>query len=288
MATDASGNTKPLGKAKCFQLTLNQPERYEELKSYITGLKLNNYFIACKEIAPSTGHEHIHIYAQFSNAIKLSLKKTCGAHIEACRGTPQQNVDYIKKEDNILDEIGTYRKWGGLPSIADAMDATDEELNELPINYYNIVKQIKAERHGKPYYKEPHIEWHYGPTGSGKTRAAFEGGAVNVIYNNGYFSDWGNARIISIEEMRGQIPYDELLRLTDGYHNYYKVNIKYGSKFVDLDGIFITSPKRPEECYPNQAANDNINQLLRRITKIVKHGEDESNETTDYYNICSI
>lgn len=271
LAKDASGNTKALGKAKHFQLTLNEPEKYEELKKYITGLKTNNYFISVKEKAPTTGHEHIHIYAQFSNTISLSIKKTCGAHIVRCNGTPQQNIDYFKKGGEILDEIGVCRKWGGLPTIAEAKEATNEELEQLPLNYYNIVEKIKSKKQGEKYYKEPNFEWHYGPTGTGKTRAAFEAGAENVIYNNGFFSDWGDARVISIEEMRGQIPWDELLRLTDGYHNYYKVNIKGGSKYVDLDGIFITSPKRPEQCYPNKAEDDSIKQLLRRITKIVEH-----------------
>lgn len=273
MATDASGNTTSSAnrKAKHFQLTLNNVDLYEELKEYITGLKTNTYFIACKENAPTTGHEHIHIYSQFNNATRLSIKKCCGAHIETCNGTPQQNVDYIKKDGNILDEIGTYRKWGGLPSIVEAKNATDEELDELPINYYNTVEKIKAKRHGERYFKPPTVEWHYGPTGTGKTRKAFEAGAENVIYNNGFFSDWGDARVISIEEMRGQIPFDELLRLTDGYHNYYKVNIKGGDKYIDLDGIFISSPKRPEECYPRQTESDNISQLLRRITKIENH-----------------
>lgn len=273
MATHASGNTtaSALRKAKHFQLTLNQPDRYEELKAYITGLKTNTYYLACRENAPTTDHKHIHIYAQFNNAIRLSIKKCCGAHIEACNGTPQDNVVYLKKEGDIIEEIGTCRKWGGLPSIAEAKKATDEELDELPINYYNTVEKIKAKRHGERYFKPPTVEWHYGPTGTGKTRIAFEAGAENVIYNNGFFSDWGDARVITIEELRGQIPFDELLRLTDGYHNYYKVNIKGGDKYVDLDAIFITSPKRPEECYPHQTENDSIKQLLRRITKIVEH-----------------
>ena len=95
MASPSAGNTiQPrLPKARDWQLTLNEIDRYEELKGYITGLKSNNYFIACKEKAPTTGHEHIHIYAQFTSGISLSLKKTCGAHIEKCRGTPQQNVE---------------------------------------------------------------------------------------------------------------------------------------------------------------------------------------------------
>ena len=271
MAMVASGNTKPeatKNKHYHYQLTLNEPDRYEKLSGYIQNLKSLNYFISCKEVAPTTGHEHIHIYCQFKTPIRLSVKKCEGAHIESCRGTPQDNQEYIKKDGQLIEEIGTMRKWGGLPTIAETKDATDDQLETLPIQYYNIVKQIKQERKGKRYYKEPVVHWLYGSTGKGKTKTAFEAGAENVIYNNGFFSDWGDARIISIEEMRGQIPFDELLKLTDGYHNYYFVNIKGGQKYIDLDEIFITSPKSPEACYPNKTADDSIKQLLRRITDI--------------------
>ena len=67
--------------ARHFQLTLNQPEYYEEIKSYLTNLKQFRYLISCKEIAPTTGKEHMHIYVQFSNPQKLSVKKCKGAHI---------------------------------------------------------------------------------------------------------------------------------------------------------------------------------------------------------------
>lgn len=271
LATDASGNTRPSAKARNWLLTLNQVDKYEELCNYLKNLKSLTYFISSNEVGKETGHEHIHIYCQFNTPIKLSLRKTCGAHLDACRGTPQQCRDYVVKDGNIIEEIGSMRKWGGLPSIAECKTATDEELDSLSINYFNVVQKIKEHRKGERYFKPPNVEWHYGPTGTGKTRKAFEAGAENVIYHNGFFSDWGDAKIISIEEMRGQIPFDELLRLTDGYHNYYKVNIKGGSKYVDLDGIFISSPKRPEECYPHQRDNDCIDQLLRRITTIEEH-----------------
>ena len=262
-----SGNTIP--SSKSYQLTLNEVFFYDDVKEYLTNLKAFNYLISCQELAPTTGHKHIHIYCQFDKTIRLSKRKTYGAHIEKCRGTPQQNVAYIKKDGNILDEIGECRNWGG-------MHLTISELltlpkDDVPVQYYNTYVKAKSEQRGERYYKPPTVEWHYGPTGSGKTRKAFEDGAENVIFSNGFFSDWGDARIISIEEMRGQIPFDELLRLTDGYHNYYKVNIKGGAKYVDLDKIYITSPKRPEECYPHQRENDCIDQLLRRISVIEEH-----------------
>lgn len=108
MATDTSGNTKQrcLKKRRDWQFTLNEVDRYVELRKYLMGLKSINYMISCKEKAPTTGHEHIHIYCQFEKPFKPAIKKVQGAHIEACRGTPQQNIAYIKKDGNIIDEWG--------------------------------------------------------------------------------------------------------------------------------------------------------------------------------------
>ena len=274
MASHATGNTEPVAlKARDWQLTLNEVDKYDALAEYLKGLKSNNYLISCKEIAPTTGHEHIHIYVQFTNMIKLSIKKCCGAHIERCRGTPQQNIEYIKKDGNIIEEIGIPRKWGGLPSIAEAEKASADELKQLPLNYYNTVNKILEKKTCEKYFKPPYVVWLYGPTGAGKTRKAFEAGCDNVEYANGFFSDWGDSRKICIEEMRGQIPYPTLLKLLDGYHNYYTVNIKGGYKKVDLDVIYITSPKRPEDCYPCQDKKDSIEQLKRRITEIINCDE---------------
>lgn len=292
MATlDPSGNTMPSGtenkkivKSKNFQLTLNDITVFDKVWEYLTNRANCNYAIACKEQAPSTGHEHIHIYVQYSNAVALSLKKCYGAHIEVCRGSAEQNVAYIKKDGNIIAEFGELKKWGGrrIPTIGEVKNMTDEQISELPCNLINCVKKIKNEIKGERFWKPVHVEWHYGRTGTGKSRSAFEAGAEPVEYHNGFFTDWGNAKVIVLEEMRGQIPYPELLKLLDDYHNYYKVNIKGGYKYVDLDSVYITSPKTPRECYPKQDERDSIQQLERRIDKMVCHNPKIEHDDIDF------
>ena len=98
---------------KAFQLTLNQVECFDELRAYLLGFKRLNYMIACKEKAPSTGHEHIHVYVQFMDSTKLAISKLCGAHLEKCRGSAQQNIAYIKKDGDVIYEHGEPRFKGG-------------------------------------------------------------------------------------------------------------------------------------------------------------------------------
>ena len=87
MDMGSNPNDKKFYKGRNFQLTLNEPEKWNDLRLYVTGLSAMQYIIACKEKAPSTGHEHIHCYVQFKNPTKLVVSKLQGAHVEKCKGS---------------------------------------------------------------------------------------------------------------------------------------------------------------------------------------------------------
>ena len=90
------------------------------------GLKTLNYYIATREIAPSTGHVHIHIYCQFTNSVRLSLKKLMGAHLDKCYGSPQQNLDYIYKVKEPEKEVIIEEKIEEVPTFE------NEFVEEVP------------------------------------------------------------------------------------------------------------------------------------------------------------
>ena len=150
------------------------------------------------------------------------------------------------------------------------MSVTDRK--ELGLQFYNIIEKINSkeafekQRHNR-YYKPVVVEWHYGSTGSGKTRWAFEHGFETVYEcKNEMLNDFGDARNIVFEEFRGKMSYDRLLQLTDSYHNYYKFRILYGWKLIDVDFVYIASSKPPWEIYRKQIhSTDSINQLMRRL-----------------------
>lgn len=107
--TITPGSTKAgvIFRGRAFQFTLNQVEKYEDIKNDLIKLKTCDYLLSAEEIAPTTGHKHIHIYAHFSQPYRLSKKiLSYKAHIEICKGSPKQNINYIEKDGNILDEIG--------------------------------------------------------------------------------------------------------------------------------------------------------------------------------------
>lgn len=285
MATVAPGNTRAGAniKAKNFQLTLNEVEKFDELTAYLTSLKSTTYIIACKELAPTTGHEHIHIYCQFSNAIKLSLKKCCGAHVEYCRGTPQQNVDYIKKDGNIIYEFGTLRRWGGIPKIGEIKKMTTDEINELPANYQRVAKEIKREQDEMETFEKmldeidndalvhPDIIYITGDSGSGKTYQAYKFALQmyakekigKITIENNYFAFTNpNAECFVIEEFRPSDCRASLfLQLTDAYG--FNAPIKGGFQYVRAKCIIICSIIPSREIYKN----DEINQQFQRRIK---------------------
>lgn len=279
MATSTAGNTdqpctKKMQKARDWQLTLNQIDKYDELKGYLTGLKSNSYLISCKENAPTTGHEHIHIYVQFTSAISLSIKKTCGAHIEKCRGTPQQNYDYIKKDGNILDEIGIMRKSGN-HSISEVKAMTHEEREELPVQYANIVRRMNEESDESididDIYKEVKVYYIWGSSGTGKSKRAYELAKElgfkkihQVKHESTFWHGLGHGMGCAIyDDFRdSHMKASEFINFID--YNIHPMNKKGGSVQNRFDTIIITSVQNPVKIYSNMEEEPR-KQWMRRM-----------------------
>lgn len=280
-----------------FLITLNEPDHWTNVLDYLTN-KGPTFLIASLEEAPRTGHKHIHCYCQFPKQVQLYSGKIHNAHVDICRGSPEQNISYVEKEGNLLIELGDRPKpKKGKLTIGEASKLTWEELQSLPVTQLRHILLAKNEAELRKWqesgavFNKVEVEWIYGPTGTGKTRYVVENHATTVTYNNGFFSNWGDSRTIAFEEFRGEIPYRLFLQITDSYHGHYTVNIKGGQKVIDIDKVIITSPLSPQQVYKQQAQKeDSINQLLRRITKLVRLGEEQpstSNTNVDLNNVGS-
>lgn len=218
LTTEVPGNTTAgTSTARNFQITLNQIDKYNDIKDYLTNLKTFYYLISCKETAPTTGHEHIHIYTHFNKPIKLSIKKLKGAHLEKCKGTPHQNILYIiknlnkdiieskfkeyleeynkiKKENNeqstLLDELGERPHQGKKNfNFEEVSKLTQEDIlnnEDLNLIQKKTLLNIKKDISNQPinindYHKKIKVYYIYGPSGSGKTNKA-----LDIIQENNY------------------------------------------------------------------------------------------------------
>lgn len=263
-------------KARNFQLTLNEVERWDELLGYLHTLS-SNYLLAGLEKAPTTGHKHIHVYLQFPHPRALSMKKLAGAHMEKCFGSPEQNIIYIRKPDTeIIAEEGTPRL-NYVPTIGEAKKM--EDLAGLNLNYFNIVQKIEAEKrkiiNPNEYYKEIEVYWIWGESGAGKTRYAIEDmkkrgiTAFNEVKYDGSF--WHGVQedcdTCLYDDWRdGHMKPTELINFID--YNRHIMNIKGGSVRNNYKLIYITSLQSPEHIY-TKVPEETQKQWIRRIKQII-------------------
>ena len=288
--------------SKAYALTLNQIEKWEELLKYFKSLKSRNYIVAGQELAPSTGHPHIQIYIQFNYPIRLSIKKLCGAHIEPCWASPQRNIDYCKKDGNILIEEGKPRLGAGNAiTIKEVKAMTYEDRENLSFSNYNRLQALKRDEISvlkvSSSYKNVEVSYIYGKSGVGKTKYAME--AIKELYDKKliesdaynkvkYSGSYWNG--VSVDNMTKVALYDdfrdyhmppsEFIQFID--YNVNVINIKYGFAMNNFNYIFITSIQSPYDLYKGLQKSDNMftssdyydeeakEQWLRRFTEIIE------------------
>lgn len=290
MTTEALGNTIAKAskkiQARAFQFTLNQVEKYEDIKNDLIKLKTCDYLLSCEEEAPTTGHKHIHIYAHFSHPYRLSKKiLNYKAHIEICKGSPKENIKYIEKNGNILDEIGERPRQG----IKTVKELRETNIDDIDPHLYNIKCKIDDKKNEEDQFfnmldeiekdelKGPEIIYICGDSGKGKTYKAykialskFEKKDIGKLTIENNFIQITNerAKCYIIEEFRpSQIKAASFLQLTDKYG--YTCNIKGSFKSIRPQCIIIASIIKPEDLYKNEEINK---QFTRRITQTINLG----------------
>lgn len=278
MTTEARGNTK----ARAYQLTLNDVSKIEELKQNIMTYKSLRYLmIGAIEKAPTTGHEHVHLYAYFKTPLKLSIKKCCGAHVEPTKGTFNDNLHYLTKDGDLTFEYGE-RPHQGLKTVKELREMN---ADDVPPQYYNIKTRIDQKKHDEDVFfqmldeiehdelKAPEIVYITGGTGKGKTYTAyktalkeFEKSKIGKLTLKNEFFDVinENADCFIIEEFRpSQIKASDFLQLTDKYG--FRCNVKGGFCTLRPKKIFICSIIPPEQIYKEEINK----QFMRRISKVI-------------------
>ena len=267
-------NTK---KSRHYQLTLNQVERWEELKKYITSLKSFKYGIATLESAPQTGHQHIHFYVRFNNTIALNLKNLQGCHIEKCFGSIKQNVDYIKKTNDpdkrgkiIFEEGELNEKFDPelnpdkKPTIKEVKEMSKEDRENLEITYYNQVDKINILEEnritGQTCSKKVKVIYLWGPSGSGKSLWAkyqFRNTPFDIVKKEGEF--WhgvsGVNKACLYDDWRdSHMKPSDFINFID--YTIHTLNVKNGSMKNKYKYIIITSVQDPEMIYSSFTNKD--------------------------------
>lgn len=258
------------------QLTLNEVDKWDTLKANILKMKNYHWGIATLEKAPSTGHKHIHFYVQFSKPSKLSSKLICGAHMEKCKGTVNENIAYIRKDhdpekqgdiiyqaegepwkDRVSKKADNGDK-NDIPSIREVKEMSKEEREELPITMMKNVEEIsrrqEAKRTGVTVHKSVKVLYLYGKSGTGKSIYAkwlFRDHVFDSVkFSNGFWHGTGDgeSECALYDDFRdSHMAPSEFINFID--YDIHQMNIKYGSFFNNYKFIIITSVQPPTQLW---------------------------------------
>jgi len=263
-------------RSRAWCLTLNNYTE-DDIKT-IDGIKCR-YIIVGKEVGKQ-GTPHLQGYIYFDNARSfMKMKKLHkSAHWEPARGTDIQNSKYCSKEGNVIIHRGEPPQQGrrNITDYVDAMqkrETTCEDIMfenpQLYNQYGRTLEKIEDVILCKTKRKEmTRGFWLYGTTGCGKTVEAYkQAGDDYYVWKNDkeWQDDYKGQKNVIIDDFRGGIPYNELLKMLDGHDNFYVS--RRGRRPVPFisKNVYITSSLPPSQVYYNLSANDKLDQLLRRI-----------------------
>jgi len=234
------------------------------------------WFKGQQEICPETQRVHVQCVVGFPKHVRLvAVKRIIGGngHWELCRSAAAD--EYVWKEATRVE--GTQFEFGGKPmrrnvekdweAIRDAAIAGDFAAipGDIFIRCYGNLTRIYAD-HATPRAIERTCNVYWGPTGTGKSRRAWEE-AGNTAYSKDPRTKWwcgyrGQENVI-IDEFRGTIDIAHMLRWLDRYP--VCVEIKGASRPLEAKTIWITSNTDPRTWYP-EIDQETIDALLRRLT----------------------
>lgn len=312
-------------QARKYQLTENHKEHnglsHNQIKEIcFTKFKSFRYGALVDEIGTNQTH-HTHIFLCFDSPVRFSsIKKWFQtSHIETCKGSIEQNLDYLRKSgkwsctsksETTIE--GTFEEFGDRPpenkgKRSDLEELyhmiVDEELSNaeiIRINQDYILEIDKLDKirtiHLQEKFKgkrrlDLEVIYIYGSTGSGKSRDILdEFGDENVYRVTDYlhpFDHYSCESVLVFEEFRSSLPLKDMLNYLDIYP--LTLQARYNNKYACYNKVFICTNWKLEKQYSDFQHSDaeSWSAFLRRIHKIKKYSENDIitfNSVTDYFN----
>ncbi|MCQ5129970.1 replication protein [Butyricicoccus faecihominis] len=305
-----------------WQLTINHPQEkgftHEKISTELQALKPIVYYCMADEIGQTY---HTHIFAAFSSSVRFSTLKARfpEAHLEAARGTPAQNRDYIAKSGKWENDTkhgtripGTFEEWGEIPEeqpgrrtdLADLYEmiksgATDIELLEafpkamLYLDKIERVRQtLKAERYATEF-RPLEVTYLWGPTGTGKTRSVMEKyGYDRVCRVTDYdhpFERYAGEDVLVFDEFRSQLRISDMLNYLDGYP--LMLPCRYANKQACYTKVYLISNVALESQYRNiqydePATWQAFTRRIHRVEYLTAPADHDFIELTDTDTLC--
>jgi hypothetical protein len=237
------------------------------------------YILVADEVGDS-GTPHLHLYIEYANNKTFSSVKKLfpRSNIQVAKGSAADNKNYLSKCKLIREEGAPKQQQGARTDIVAVKDMIKEgstlrDVIEISTSYQSIKIAEKLVVYYEPKRDWlPDVRWYYGPTGTGKTRTAYD--ELKALYGDVYFAmdtvNWWQGydahQGVIIDDIRKDFcKFHVLLRLLDRYP--YQVETKGGSRQLVARTMIITCPVPPQELYDTR---EDIDQLLRRVSIVKK------------------
>ena len=251
-----------------------------------------SYICWGKEVAPTTGTRHLQGLVRFQNSYRKSAVLDKFARILGCAreeltvwfdfqaGTFVQARDYCAKGGD-FEEFGTRPHGRGKRTDLDEVagrivsgSTLQESIEDCPSVYVKYHRGLIAlgQTLQRPRTERPEVYWFWGPTGTGKTRRAFEEAPGSYWKDSTKWWDgYQNQESVIIDDYRPskEMSLNYLLRLFDRYP--LQVESKGGYLVMNSTKFYVCVPDRHDVLFGkcDWIGDDKIDQLTRRITKIV-------------------
>ena len=281
-------------RSRGWCMTLNNPTEgaVDRLVKYME--KHVKYGVVGEEVGES-GTPHLQIYMEYETMKSFKQMKELNKlwHVEKRIGTMLQASDYCKK-DGKYREVGelAVSKQGKRNDINVVKEAVKTGVNMRGIceltNSYQALKYAETLRKymcAKRTWKTE-IYWFYGPTGTGKSRRAFDMTNIDDRWISmdslKWFDGYDGQSDIIIDDFRcTDVTMKFLLRLFDRYE--LNVEIKGGVTAMLAKRIFVTTNNKPEKAFEGCCFED-MQQLIRRIEHIEYFNGNKCDECGKYYS----
>ena len=295
-------------QSRKWLLTFNNPEKYgfdhDNIKASLSTIKGIEYWCMCDEIGKE-GTYHTHLFLFRKNTMRFSMikKKFPTAHIDYCRGTTQENRDYIRKEGKYkgtdkeeTNLHNTFEEYGECPIeeqgkrndlselygfIKDGLSNYDileqHPAYMLQLDKIEHCRQIVKQEEFKNRFRELEVEYWFGKTGQGKTRTVMERyGYENVFRVTDYthpFDSYKGQDIIVFEEFRSSLKIQDMLNYLDGYP--LELPSRYSNKVACYTKVYILSNLSLKEQYRDvqREYEETWRAFLRRIHTVKVFGD---------------
>lgn len=141
------------------------------------------YKIIAYETAPTTGQRHMHAYFQFQTAKEWKTvhnwgKKVANPHIECCRGTAEQNIEYLKKGSDFEEHGAAKVNQGQRNDILALTTMIDDGAHlgeiaraapEVFTKFHKGLRAYEAATKAQPRIHRTACVWYWGAAGTGKS-----------------------------------------------------------------------------------------------------------------------